>query len=67
MSGAFIRLSGRGAVTNAAGRFERLEGEAFDEGWEDDDAPRPLKTSLQVERARVIRIWHERPTCCWLA
>jgi hypothetical protein len=44
MSGAFIRLSGRGAVTNAAGRFERLEGEAFDDGWEDDDAPRPLKT-----------------------
>jgi DNA repair photolyase len=61
MSGAFIRLSGRGAVTNAAGRFERLEGEAFDDGWEDDDAPRPLKTSLQVERARVILSRNDSP------
>ncbi len=62
MSEAFIRMSGRGAVTNASGRFERLAGEAFDDGWQDDDAaPRPLKTSLQAERARVILSRNDSP------
>jgi DNA repair photolyase len=48
-------LRGRGAVSNATGRFERLAREAFDDGWTDaDEAPARLKTEVTPERARVI-------------
>lgn len=46
---------GRGAQSNATGRFESLAHEAFDDGWtEADEAPAPLKTELTPERAKVI-------------
>ena len=46
---------GRGAQSNATGRFETLVREAFDDGWTADDAaPAPLKTEVTAERAKVI-------------
>jgi len=46
---------GRGAQTNATGRFESLVHEAFDDGWTDADAePAKLKTTLSIDRARTI-------------
>jgi DNA repair photolyase len=46
---------GRGAQTNASGRFESLAREAFDDGWTDEDeAPGQLKTEVTPERAKVI-------------
>ena len=46
---------GRGARTNAAGRFESLAHEAFDDGWTDADAEPPkLRTTLSIDRARTI-------------
>ncbi len=46
---------GRGAVTNAAGRYEAATREAFDDGWTDaDPAPPPRATMLAPERARTI-------------
>jgi DNA repair photolyase len=46
---------GRGAQTNATGRFESLAHEAFDDGWTDADAePAKLKTTLSIDRARTI-------------
>ncbi len=48
---------GRGARSNASGRFEPLAAEAFDDGWDGwtgDDAPRKLRTTLTPERARTI-------------
>jgi DNA repair photolyase len=46
---------GRGAKSNASGRFESLAREAFDDGWtSEDEAPTPLKTEVTVERAKVI-------------
>jgi DNA repair photolyase len=48
-------VRGRGAQSNAAGRFESLVHEAFDDGWTDEDAPPPkLRTTLSIDRARTI-------------
>jgi DNA repair photolyase len=46
---------GRGAVTNASGRFEREERVAFDDGWgSSDPEPQPLQTRLSVDATRTI-------------
>ena len=46
---------GRGAQSNATGRFETRVREAFDDGWTaDDEAPPPLRTEVTAERAKVI-------------
>jgi DNA repair photolyase len=50
------RLHGRGAVSNASGRYERHARVLVDDGWrlEDDDAPPPLKTEVLVDSSRTI-------------
>lgn len=46
---------GRGARSNATGRYEPNTTEAFDDGWTGDDAaPHPLRTVLTPEHARTI-------------
>jgi DNA repair photolyase len=45
---------GRGAQTNASGRYEAMQREAFDDGWTGEDEPRPLRTTVTAETARVI-------------
>ncbi len=46
---------GRGARTNATGRYEPVAHEAFDDGWTvEDDTPAPLRTTLTPEHARTI-------------
>jgi len=46
---------GRGAASNASGRFETERREPFDDGWDGDDlTPRPLRTTLTAETARTI-------------
>ncbi|QQQ18820.1 PA0069 family radical SAM protein [Brevundimonas vitis] len=46
---------GRGARTNATGRYEANAVEAFDDGWTPEDAsPPPLRTTLTPERARAL-------------
>jgi DNA repair photolyase len=53
---------GRGAASNASGRFEAQSREAFDDGWEDaDEAPPPLRTSLTAEAARTIITRNDSP------
>jgi DNA repair photolyase len=53
---------GRGAQTNATGRYEALVREAFDDGWtEEDAAPRQLKTVLHIDRARTILATNDSP------
>ncbi len=50
-----VAARGRGAKSNATGRFESLVREAFDDGWTDlDEAPAPLKTEVTAEKAKVI-------------
>jgi hypothetical protein len=52
---------GRGAVTNASGRYESQAIEAFDDGWTEDDEPKKLTTVLQRENARTILTRNDSP------
>ncbi|NWG93336.1 MAG: PA0069 family radical SAM protein [Parvularculaceae bacterium] len=45
---------GRGARSNASGRFEPLSREAADDGWASDEEPPPLKTDVTEETPRTI-------------
>ncbi|WP_036766708.1 PA0069 family radical SAM protein [Parvularcula oceani] len=51
---------GRGARSNATGRFERLQREAFDDGWT-DDAPEEHRTEVTQEPARKIVTFNDSP------
>ena len=52
---------GRGAHSNASGRYESQTVEAFDDGWTDDDEPRNLTTTLSRENARTIITRNDSP------
>src|SRR5437764_3367772 len=48
-------LRGRGARSNASGRYEREARVLVDDGWtKDDDAPPPLKTEVLRDSSRTI-------------
>lgn len=48
-------MKGRGARSNASGRYEADRREVFDDGWTDqDEAAPPLRTTLSPERARTL-------------
>src|SRR3972149_8922489 len=54
---------GRGAGINPEGRFEKVERETFDDGWNtprEDDLP-PLKTYVTVEHAKSIITRNDSP------
>jgi DNA repair photolyase len=48
------RRRGRGAVSNAAGRFEPERRELFDDGWESLGQLEPFKTEVREETVRTI-------------
>jgi DNA repair photolyase len=53
---------GRGAATRSAGRFERYETEAFDDGWDTIDEPAPpLRTVVQRDTARHVITYNQSP------
>lgn len=55
------RRRGRGAVSNAVGRFEREAREAFDDGWAlEEDLP-PFETEVARETARSLIARNESP------
>lgn len=55
------RRRGRGAVSNAAGRFEPAARVLFDDGWQSlEDLP-PLKTEVTEERARTVITRNQSP------
>jgi len=52
---------GRGAVSNADGRFESRQHVAFDDGWDgppDDTAP---KTEIQIDASRGVLVYNQSP------
>ena len=53
-------LHGRGARTNAGGRFERFVAEAFDDGWTPEEV-RPLETIVTPELAKSIISTNQSP------
>jgi DNA repair photolyase len=55
-------MRGRGARSNATGRYEGQQREAFDDGWTGDDAePARLETTVTPEKARVIISHNDSP------
>ena len=53
---------GRGAISNASGRYEHEQRGRFDDGWDTvEDAPPPLKTELTAETARTIITFNRSP------
>ena len=52
---------GRGAVSNLSGRFESMQREAFDDGWDiPEDETRP-KTEVQADRSRSLLVYNQSP------
>ncbi|MES2896448.1 MAG: PA0069 family radical SAM protein [Pseudomonadota bacterium] len=50
-----IAIRGRGARSNASGRYEAQAREAFDDGWTvEDPEPVQIRTTLSPERAKTI-------------
>jgi DNA repair photolyase len=57
-----IPIRGRGARSNASGRFESQAREAFDDGWTvEDPAPEQLETTVSPEKAKVIISRNDSP------
>jgi DNA repair photolyase len=55
------RRNGRGAESNASGRYEKLERYAFDDGWQSLDELPPFKTEVQLDTTREIITRNESP------
>ena len=59
------RTRGRGALSNASGRFEKQYAEPFDDGWGDeadeDFKPRSLQTETIVEKPKTIITYNTSP------
>jgi DNA repair photolyase len=55
------RRRGRGAQSNAAGRYEPVARVAFDDGWRSLDELPPFKTTVQLDATRKIITRNESP------
>ena len=56
------QIRGRGARSNASGRYESDTREAFDDGWTPDDVePVQLTTTVSPEKAKVIITRNDSP------
>jgi DNA repair photolyase len=55
------RRRGRGAHSNASGRYEPLARVAFDDGWQGPDELPPFKTSVTVDATRKIITRNDSP------
>ncbi|MBX9456707.1 MAG: PA0069 family radical SAM protein [Rhizobium sp.] len=55
------RRRGRGAGLNPAGRFEPVEREQFDDGWQTFETLAPFRTEVQVEKPRAIITRNDSP------
>src|SRR6516225_5293828 len=59
---ALRQRKGRGAASNASGRFEAEKRVAFDDGWATaDEEPAPLATTLSVDATRTIIARNDSP------
>jgi DNA repair photolyase len=55
------RRRGRGALSNAVGRFEPEARVAFDDGWELEEDLAPLRTTVRADAARTIITRNDSP------
>lgn len=56
-----VAVPGRGAMSNEAGRFERLASIAEPDGWDMDDDLPPLRTETREEVARSLITYNRSP------
>jgi DNA repair photolyase len=64
MAGSVIgrrAFKGRGSLSNPAGRFERRDLEAVDDGWYAEEQPDTIATSIKPEHARSIISRNDSP------
>ena len=54
-------LKGRGSLSNPAGRFDRTGIEAVDDGWEREETPESVATSVQADRAKGVISTNDSP------
>jgi DNA repair photolyase len=55
------QFTGRGALSNPPGRFEKQELEAVDDGWYQEEVPNSIPTSLEPDRAREVITTNDSP------
>src|SRR6201746_198767 len=55
------RLRGRGAQSNASGRFEAEARIAFDDGWQSVEELPPFKTTVAIDTARKVITRNDSP------
>jgi DNA repair photolyase len=55
------RRRGRGAQSNASGRYEPLARVAFDDGWQDFEELPPFRTSVTIDSTRKIITRNDSP------
>lgn len=56
-----VRRRGRGAQTNASGRYETEARAAFDDGWQSLDELPPFKTTVGLDTARKVISRNDSP------
>ena len=54
-------FSGRGALSNPPGRFDRQQLEAVEDGWYQEEVPDSIPTTLEPDHAREIISTNESP------
>ena len=54
-------FTGRGALSNPPGRFERQQIEAVEDGWYVDEVPEAIPTSIEPEAAREVITTNDSP------
>jgi DNA repair photolyase len=52
---------GRGAVSNRSGRYEAASREAFDDGWDLPEDPKPVVTTVSFDHTRTILTRNDSP------
>jgi hypothetical protein len=54
-------FTGRGALSNPPGRFDRQKTEAVDDGWYLEESPDSIATTLEPERSRSVITTNDSP------
>ena len=54
-------FTGRGALSNPPGRFDKQKLEAVDDGWYLEELPESIETSLEPDRAREVITTNDSP------
>jgi len=54
-------VTGRGALSNPPGRFDKQQLDEVDDGWYQDEVPDSIQTTLEPDRARAVISTNDSP------